>query len=67
MGLNYVPRPPREQLDPPNDFVSGALGDVDVRWAHDWLTDTVLEFEDEILTRIQRQMSRVGYGVKDPA
>lgn len=69
MGLNYVPRPPREQLNPPNEFISATLGAEDVHWSHDMMIDTILEFEDAVLDRILERMKRVGYAavVGEPA
>lgn len=67
MGLNFVPRPPREQLDPPNDFVSASLGAVDFKWKHELMADAVLEFEDAVLDRVLERVRRIGFAVRDPA
>lgn len=68
MGLNFYPRPPRARLDPPNDFITGALGETDINFAHEFLTDTVLEFEDDILRDVQARVAKVGYpALEDPA
>ena len=69
MGLNFYPRPPRERLDPPNRFISGALGaDPDQKgFEHELLEDAVLEFEDVRLREVQREVARAGYPwARDP-
>lgn len=68
MGLNFYPRPPRHRLDPPNDFIAGALGNEDPAFAHINLEEAVLEFQDEILIRVQAQVAKVGFpSLEDPA
>ena len=69
MGLNFYPRSPRERLDPPNRFISGALGsDPDqAGFEHEMIEDAVLEFEDAILRDVEQRVAKVGFpSLRDP-
>ena len=52
MGLNYVRRPRREELDPPNDFVTVSLGHYDIRFS-DHGEELITDFENKILDRVE--------------
>ena len=52
MGINYVKRPPRQEFDSPDDFISVALGETDFTFAaHD--EELILKYTDKILDNIE--------------
>ncbi len=54
MGLNFVKRPPREELDSPNDFITVALGQTDPEFAnHD--EQLIYEFYDKVLDEVDEE------------
>ena len=60
MGLNYVRRPPREELDPPNDLITAALGTRDYRMHHND-EHIIMEFEKEILDKVEEKYRRLNF------
>lgn len=64
MGLNYVRRPRHELLDPPNDFITASMGDGgQAEYAHEWMADAVLEFEDRILDAVEQRIRKIDFGL----
>lgn len=61
MGLNFVRRGPREDLDPPNDFISQAIGAEELAWAHND-EELVLDFQDAVLDRAERELRGLDFG-----
>lgn len=65
MGLNYVARPPREELDSPNDFITVTLGQVDRPFAeHD--QHLIIDFENKQLDVIEERYRRLSFTGGDP-
>lgn len=60
MGLNYVRRPRREELDPPNIFVSYALGLTDIQFKEQD-EQLILDFENEVLDGVQRRYRDIDF------
>ena len=58
MGLNYVKRGRRQDLDSPNDFVSVAIGDEDIEMmAHD--EQLILEYEKRVLDNVEETYKNI--------
>lgn len=52
MGLNYTIRPPREELDSPNDFITVSLGYEELAYApHD--PTLIIDFENKQLDIVE--------------
>lgn len=54
MGLNFVKRPPRQQFDPPNDFITVALGETDLKYAH-VDEQVIFQFYDKVLDEVDEK------------
>ena len=60
MGLNHKRRPPREDLDSPNDFVTVAYGETDIALKeHD--VQLIMEFEDGILRNTRERLRDLSF------
>ena len=60
MGLNYVRRGRREDLDSPNDFVTAAIGERDINFKeHD--QQLILDFQDDILTKTRQRIKDLNF------
>ena len=60
MGLNYVRRGRREDLDPPNDFITVALSRDDPDFViHD--EQLILDFENRVLDRVQKRLENLNF------
>ena len=61
MGLNFVPRPPREELDPPNIFITASLGlDKDPNY-YQFGIHEIMEYEKELLDKIEEDYKRIKF------
>ena len=54
MGLNFVKRGKREELDPPNDFIAAALGETDIEMKHND-EHLIYDYYNERLDRVQEK------------
>ena len=54
MGLNYVKRGRRVELDPPNDFITVSLGETDINFANHG-EELILDFENKILDGVEKK------------
>lgn len=60
MGLNYVKRPPREEFDSPNDFITVSLGETDLDYAnHD--EELILLFQKNVLDRVEQKYKEIDF------
>ena len=59
MGLNYVPRPVRNQLNPPNQFITSMLGQSgDPKFAAFGEHET-LEFMKKTMDKVEADYKRI--------
>ena len=64
MGLNYVPRPRREDLNPPNDFITVSLGYEEQDYAnHD--DHLILQFYKEVLDDVEAKYKNLRFDRTD--
>lgn len=52
MGLNYVRRVRRAELDPPNDFITVHIGTRDLAFGEHG-EELLIDFENKILDRVE--------------
>ena len=60
MGLNYVKRGRRVELDPPNDFVTVALGETDYAFSIQG-EELILDFENKILDGVRERLENLRF------
>lgn len=61
MGLNYVPRPPRQDLDPPNQFITSSLGQAGYPDFFQFGEHETMEFEKEILDKAEQTVKEIKF------
>ncbi len=60
MGLNYVRRPPREQLDSPNDFITYALGLEEITMQNQTI-ELIIDKENEYIDAAEKEYQELQF------